>query len=267
MTRRSPNTPLVVANWKMQLGIEESIERFTALKLKVKAIHGRYDVVVCPSFIALGGMKKLLRGTTMKLGAQDLFWDDRGAFTGEVSPLNIAEAGAEYVIIGHSERRQYFNETDGMIARKVISALGHGLTPILCVGETAHERNEQRHEIVVRRQIHEALRTAPPPLGQNRLYIAYEPVWAIGTGEPAGVEAAVSMYNVIKQTLIDMYSLDLMERSFRILYGGSVDAGNVAHYVGPSSYHGALVGGASLDPEKFSFLITNIAKTFTTSRL
>lgn len=262
MTRRAPQTPLIVANWKMQLGIEESHQRLVVMKQKLKEIRGRYQAVICPSFIALGGMQKLLRGSDIQLGAQDIFWDGRGAYTGEVSPINVREAGAQYVIIGHSERRQLLGETDDMISRKIVSALGHGLTVILCVGETAHERNEGRQEMVITKQLQTALRASPPPIGQGRMYIAYEPIWAIGTGESASAEDALAMYQVIHQTLIDRYSEAQVELSYRVLYGGSVDANNVADYVHSSSYHGALVGGASLDPEKFANIITNITKQF-----
>ena len=267
MTRRSPATPLVVANWKMQLGIEESHQRFTDLKARLKTVRGRYQTVVCPSFVSLGGMKKLLRATDIQLGAQDVFWDDCGAYTGEVSPLNLREAGVEYVIIGHSERRQLLGETDTMIGRKMVSAFGHGLTPILCVGETAHERNEGCHEMVVARQLQAALRTAPPPIGQGRLYVAYEPIWAVGTGEAASSEVALAMFNVILETLYERYSREQVERSCRVLYGGSVDAENVTNYVHASAYHGVLVGGASLDPEKFASLIEQITKHFNSSTL
>lgn len=262
MARRSLATPLIVANWKMQLGVGESHERLADLKLRLKTVRGRYQPVVCPTFMALADAKRLLRGSTIKLGAQDVFWDDQGAYTGEISPLSIREVGAEYVIIGHSERRHVIGETDEVIARKVISALGHGLTPILCVGETAHERNEGRHETVIRQQLHRALRSSPPPAGQGRLYIAYEPVWAIGTGEPASVNEALTMLEVIRQTLIDRYSLAQVEQGIRMLYGGSVDADNVDRYVGSTTYHGALVGGASLDPAHFTTLIKKIIEHF-----
>ncbi len=266
MSRRASPTPLIVANWKMQLGVEESIGRAAALKAKLRAVKGRFQVVVCPSFLSLAGVKKIMRGSALQLGAQDVFWDARGAYTGEVSPLSLKEAGVEYVIIGHSERRQLLGETDAMIGRKIISALGHGLTPILCVGETAHERNEGRHELVVTRQLTNALKTAPPPIGNGRLYVAYEPIWAIGTGEPASPDQALDMLEFIRQTLIDLYSLDQVERSFRAVYGGSVDAGNVRDYVGPKAFHGALVGTASLDPETFVDVITHIDQGFTTKR-
>lgn len=262
MLRRSLSTPLIVANWKMQLGVDDSLQRLTDLKLLLKSVRGRQQVVVCPSYLSLPGAKRLLRGSTIKLGAQDVFWDDRGAYTGEVSPLDLVEAGVEYVIIGHSERRHLLGETDEMIGRKLISAYGHRLTPILCVGETAHERNDGRHEIVIRQQLTKALRTAPPPAGLSRLYIAYEPVWAVGTGEPASAGEALTMLEVIKRTLIDCYSIGQVEQSFRVLYGGSVDATNVKNYVSTTGFHGTLVGGASLQPEQFVSLVTTIIKHF-----
>ena len=267
MPRRSPSTPLIVANWKMQLGIEESHARFTDLKARLKTVRGRYQTVVCPSFTSLAGMKKLLRATGIKLGAQDVAWDERGAYTGEVSPLDLRAAGAEYVIIGHSERRQLLGETDEMISRKLMSAVCHDLTPILCVGETAHERNEGRKEIIVARQIKAALRTAPPPSCDGRLYVAYEPIWAIGTGQAAGREEAVAMYHFIQQTLYDQYSHDQVVQSCRILYGGSVTAANVTQYVHASAFHGALIGGASLDPAELASIITNITKQFNSPAL
>lgn len=263
MPRRASPTPLIVANWKMQLSIGESVNRAAVLKTKLREVKGRFQVVLCPSFLSLGGVKKTIRGSAVRLGAQDVFWDERGAYTGEVSPMNLKETGVEYVIIGHSERRQLLGETDAMIGRKVISALGHGLTPILCVGETAHERNDGRHELVVTRQLTNALKTAPPPVGTGRLYIAYEPIWAIGTGEPASPDQALDMLEFIRQTLIDLYSLDQVERSFRVVYGGSVDAGNVRDYVGPKAFHGALVGTASLDPDTFVEVIKHIDQGFT----
>lgn len=262
MPRRSLATPLIVANWKMQLSVAEEHERLTALKLRLKTVRRRHQAVVCPSFLGLAGAKRLVRGSTIKLGAQDVFWDEHGAYTGEISPLSLREVGADYVIIGHSERRALLGESDEMISRKVISALGHGLTPILCVGESAHDRNEGRHELVVRHQVRHALRAAPPPSGQGRFYIAYEPIWAVGTGEAASAEEATAMLAVIRQTLVDRYSLAQVDQSIRVLYGGSVDAQNVSQYVGGDTYHGALVGTASLDVDNLATLITNISEHF-----
>ncbi len=264
MTRRSPAVPLIVANWKMQLGIEESQQRLMALKDRVKLIKGRQQTVVCPSLTSLPSLKKLLRGSSIELGAQNVFWDERGAFTGEISPLDLLEAGVKYVIIGHSERRKILGETDEMISRKVCISLRHGLIPILCVGETAHERNEGRQDLVVAQQIEMALRTAPPPTGDGRFYIAYEPIWAIGTGEAASSEDAAAMLRVIHQTLIERYTENQVSQGYRILYGGSVDAENVSTYVQASLYHGALIGGASLEPEKLASIIEHIIKEFNT---
>lgn len=262
MARRPTTVPLIVANWKMQLGMADSHQRLAELKVKLKTLHGRYKIVVCPTALALPGAKKLLRGSPIQLGAQNVSWDDRGALTGETSPLSLVETGVEYVIIGHSERRHLLGETDEMVGRKVVSALAHGLAPIICVGETAHERNDNRHELVVGRQLTAALRTAPPPTINHHITIAYEPVWAIGTGEPASSAEATAMLDVITQLLINRYGLEIVERNFRLLYGGSVAPENVGQYVRAGAFHGALVGGASLEANSLTGLISNITKNF-----
>jgi triosephosphate isomerase (TIM) len=262
MTRRPQSTPMIVANWKMQFGIVQAHEQLAALNKSLKTIKGRYQTVVCPSYLSLPGAKKFIRGGSIKLGAQNVFWDERGAYTGEVSPLDLNDMGVEYVILGHSERRQLLRENDVMVGRKVISAVSHNLTPILCVGESAHDRNDGRQDMVVRYQISNALKCVPPPRDGHRIYIAYEPIWAVGTGEPASAEQALEMLGQIHQTLYDLYSVDQVASSFRILYGGSVDPDNVSRYVGAAGYHGALVGNASLDHIKFVKLITNIVQKF-----
>ncbi len=264
MTRRSPTIPLIVANWKMQLGISDSHERLTEVKQRLKTVKGKYQAVVCPSFLALPEIKKILRGSSIQLGAQDVFWSDKGAFTGAVSPLSLQEVGVEYVILGHSERRQLMGETDEMVGRKVMSAMAHGIIPIICVGETAHERNEGQHEIVVRRQVVESLRSMPPTV-QQRIYIAYEPIWSISTNanaEPADPDDVQNMLMLIRQTMIERFSPEFVDQHVQVLYGGSVDEKNASQYVSSDRFHGALVGGASLIPEKFATLITNITKHF-----
>lgn len=255
-------TPVVIANWKMQLGIRDTAVRIAVLRAKLKNFGHHVQVVICPSYLSLMDAKKMLRNSKIRLGTQDVFWDEKGAYTGEVSPLMLLEAGVEYVILGHSERRQHLGETDVMVARKIISALAHGLMPIICVGETAHERSDGLQEIVVRRQITNALRSAPPPSLNRTVYLAYEPIWAIGSGEPAPADLADDMRAFIRQTLIDRYGLPLVTRCFRILYGGSVSASNVSDYIRPGGYDGALVGTASLDPANFYTILTTIRKKF-----
>lgn len=257
----STHPPIVVANWKMHFGQAETVTRLSSLRTKLKTFSHDVKVVVCPSFTSLPAAKTL-GPSIVHLGAQDVFWDERGAYTGEVSPLMLSELGVEYVIIGHSERRQLMGETDVMIGRKMISALAHGMMPILCVGETADERRQQRHERVVANQLQRALRSLPPPPRHRRLYVAYEPIWAVGTGQPADPAAALSMAELIRQTLVDLYGGPLVDSSFRTLYGGSVDSANITQYVHPGGFTGALVGTASLEPASFVTILKAVKKVF-----
>lgn len=255
-------TPLIVANWKMQLDSATTVQRIKSFRSELKNFRGRVQPVICPSFPALADSMKALKGSKTKLGAQNVFWDEKGAYTGEVSPPQLRENGVDYVIIGHSERRQLLGETDVMVARKMIAAVTHGLMPILCVGENADERAQGVHENVVRRQLESALRSLPPPSQAQRVYIAYEPIWAIGTGEPADAAQAEDIRAVIERALIDLYGEPAVERGFRILYGGSVDLGNILDYVQPGGYDGALVGTASLEPATFAAIIRAVYQTF-----
>ncbi len=255
--------PLIVANWKMQLTTTQAVTAVKSLKSKLRTYGEVVKVVVCPSFTSLSDVGKALSGSSLHLGAQDVFWDERGAYTGEVSPLQLRELGVEYVIVGHSERRQLLHEDDTMVARKMISVVTHGMMPILCVGETADERRSGQHELVVSKQLQAAFRSLPPPPAQRRISIAYEPIWAIGTGEAADPKQANSMRQLIQQTLIDLYGPALAEQNFRVLYGGSVTAHNITDYVNPSGFHGALIGTASLDPANFLDILRRVKRQFT----
>jgi len=255
-------TPTIVANWKMQLGVAASVDSATKLRSTLERDPVGATVVVCPSFLAIPYVLDTLRGSDIQLGAQDVFWTDKGAYTGEVSPTNLREVGVEYVIIGHSERRK-LGESDTNVGRKTLAAAAYGLNPIICLGETADERATGQHENVVRRQLEGMFLSAPPPSQGMVIHLAYEPMWAIGTGEAADPETAESIRQCIHRSLIDRYPADLVERSFRILYGGSVDPSNVADYVGPDKFDGALVGGASLDPATLVPLIRACSSTNT----
>jgi len=224
--------PLIAANWKMQLSQRESIAATTDLRAGLTSLSEAVELVLCPSFTALAAVSAVLGTSPIKLGAQDMFWSDRGAYTGEISPLDLAETKVKYVIIGHSERRQNLGETDAMVASKLRNAIGHGLTPILCVGESAAERDRDEQEKVIGRQILTAcenISTLSQPI-----YLAYEPIWAIGTGRPADPKLAETMRQFIEQTLIDQYSAKLVTDQVRVIYGGSVDAKNVTTYVKPA---------------------------------
>ncbi|MBI3572792.1 MAG: triose-phosphate isomerase [Candidatus Kerfeldbacteria bacterium] len=254
-------TPLLVANWKMQLTVAESRQRLSELQKSLPAKQKNIEIVICPSFMALPSLAASLSGTPIRLGAQDVAWDERGAYTGEVSPLDLVDLGLGHVIIGHSERRHLLGETETMVARKMISAYSHGLMPILCVGESADDRAAARHEDVVRHQLETALRSVPPPGRGRHMAIAYEPVWAIGTGQPADPALAAAMGATIRQILINQYGPVQAERSFRLLYGGSVDDTNITKYVHSEGFQGALVGSASLNPSIFAKMITNVARS------
>lgn len=255
--------PLVVANWKMQLTTEQAVAATSAIKAKLRPLGQSIKIVLCPSFTSLSDVGQTLSGSpALHLGAQDVFWDERGPYTGEISPLHLQELGVEYVIVGHSERRQLFHEDDTTVARKMISAVTHGMMPILCIGESGEERRAGHQDLVVARQLQAAFRSLPPPPKDRRISIAYEPIWAIGTGEAASAEQAMSMRDVIQQTLVDIYSPELAENNFRILYGGSVTADNISDYVNPNGFHGALVGTASLDPKNFIDLLQRVKRTF-----
>lgn len=254
-------TPLLIANWKMQLSVGDSLERLRQLRVRLDDFRDDLHVAVCPSFPALPVAADILSDSSIRLGAQDAFWTDRGPFTGQVSPADLRAIGVHYVLLGHSERRQ-LGETDDMIGRKMVAAVGHGMMPVLCVGETAAERSDGRHELVVRRQLTAALRSMPPAVRGRRLSIAYEPVWAIGSGEPARPEQALEMKAVIDQTVVDLYSAVTAAESFRVLYGGSVTADNICDYVRPTGFSGALAGTASLEVDSFVTMIEAVNQCF-----
>ncbi len=256
--------PLLVANWKMQLTLEETGRLLTAVQQALGSNIDPVKLVVCPSYPALEQVRQGLSGSPIRLGAQDVFWSERGAFTGEVSPLQLRELGVSYVIVGHSERRHHLEETDAMISQKMISAIGHGIMPILCVGETADDRAAGRTELVVRTQLQNALRSVPPAALGRRLCLTYEPVWAISPGGPASPEEALEMKALIEQVVVDMYGAELMARSFRFIYGGSVDAQNVCDFVSPDGFAGALVGAASLKAESLVAMVRAVHECFQT---
>ena len=202
------------------------------------------EVVVCPSFPVLSAVRDVIADSEIKLGAQNTSWLVQGSLTGEVSPLMLKELGVEYVIIGHSERRQYLAESDEMINKKIEQVILHDLIPILCVGETAEERDEGRAEMVIKKQLTSALAGLTV---RGKLLVAYEPVWAIGTGKTVGVDEVEKMVDFIYRQLPDW--------PLWVLYGGSVDAGNIDSFANSNKIHGVLVGGASLSAEEFIKII------------
>ncbi len=242
--------PLIAGNWKLHNTIAESIA--LARAIADARIGPRTDVVVAPVFTALAAVAEALRGTRVEVSAQDVFWEDKGAFTGEVCAPMLADAGCTYGIVGHSERRQFFGETDEGVAKKVTALRKAGLTPIACVGETLAERESGITFEVVRRQL-EAILAVLDETGAAEVVIAYEPVWAIGTGKVAKSSDAQAVHAYLRDRIVHKFGD--AGHATRILYGGSVKPDNAAELLAQPDIDGALVGGASLDAAGFARII------------
>jgi triosephosphate isomerase len=247
-------TPLIAGNWKMNTTIAEARTLMTQMAGALGRIEG-VEILVCPPFISLAAVKDMLQGTIVQLGAQNMYWEDKGAFTGEVSPLMLAPL-CQYVILGHSERRHIFQESDELIARKVRTALSSRLKPILCVGERLEENEAGQTREVISRQ----LKLSLEGIGDlDSLVVAYEPVWAIGTGRAATGPQANETVGFVRRVLGELFGTD-KAATVRILYGGSVTAANIAEFIGHPEIDGALVGGASLKALEFISIADQAAK-------
>jgi triosephosphate isomerase len=241
-------TPFVAGNWKMNKTIEEARALVFEMGKVLKEIHG-VEKVLCPPAMALFPVAALLQGTDIGLGAQNMYWEEKGAFTGELSPLMVKEF-CKYVILGHSERRTYFGETDATVNKKVAAAQAFGLVPIVCIGETLAEYEAGRTAEVVSRQAREGLKGLPAEFGST-IVVAYEPVWAIGTGKASSGEAANAVVrDVIRPALAEAFD-PATAQAIRVLYGGSVTAANAVEFFQQPEIDGALVGGASLKLDEF----------------
>jgi len=248
----SVRKPIIAGNWKMYKTSAEAGELIGALWPLIQD-NERVEVVVCPPFTALPAVVQACAITTIAVGAQNMHWEAEGAFTGEVAPGMIKELGCKYVIIGHSERRQYFGETDATVNKKVKAAFVSGLKPIVCVGETLEQRERGKTEAVCREQVENGLHGLDG--GQvEELVIAYEPVWAIGTGRTASSGDAQKVIAFIRGVVAGMYGQEAAQK-MRIQYGGSVKPGNIAELMQQPDIDGALVGGASLQAESFSQIV------------
>jgi len=243
--------PIIAGNWKMNKTIEEAIKLVREIK---NNLRDDVETVVCVPFTSLYEVKKEIAGTSLKLGAQNMHWEDSGAFTGEISPIMLKEIGVDYVIIGHSERRQYFGETDETVNKKIKSAIKHNITPIVCVGETLEQREANIEKEIVKSQVLKAF-SGIEGINIENMVIAYEPVWAIGTGKTASKEDANDMIAFIRNIIMEEYGRETADR-VRIQYGGSVNSGNITEIMNQSDIDGALVGGASLKPEEFVKLMS-----------
>ena len=246
-------TPFIAGNWKMYKTVAETVKFVKECRVLVKDVTG-VEIVVAPPFTALHAASEAARNSNVGIAAQDLHWEREGAFTGEISAAMIAETGAEYVIIGHSERRTLFGETDASVNRKIAAAFAGGLTPIVCIGETLDQRERDETFSVLDRQIRDGLDGVTSEQ-LVRLVIAYEPVWAIGTGRNATPVQAAEAHGHIRKRLQHWFGADPSERC-RVIYGGSVKPENIADLASLPDVDGALVGGASLDVKAFVDIVS-----------
>jgi len=250
---------LIAGNWKMNLDLKSSKSLAEAiLGVVTKKELNAADVLICPAFVALDTCGRVVKDTGISLGAQNMSDKDDGAYTGEISSSMLLSAGCEYVIIGHSERRKYYSETNQIVNSKVVKALESGLKPIMCVGETLQEREDDIYEAIVGKQITEGLNNLKAEHMAN-VTIAYEPVWAIGTGVNATPEQASDMHKFIGNVVSDMFG-DAVVENLRIIYGGSVNAKNAGEILHATGIDGALVGGASLKADDFKTIISAASK-------
>jgi triosephosphate isomerase len=255
----SNEKPFIAGNWKMHKTIPEAADMVKALKEASSELTDA-ELVVIPPYTMLSEVSKVIAGSSVQLGAQNLFWEEKGAFTGEVSPLMLKDAGCQYVVIGHSERRQYFGETNETVNKKVKAALAHELTPIMCIGESLEEREQGNTMDKVETQINSGLEG----LGKEEMrliVIAYEPIWAIGTGVTATPSQAEEVHSFIREKLAEKYGNEIASYAI-ILYGGSVKPDNTYSLMKQNNINGALVGGASLEADSFIEIAKEAMKAY-----
>lgn len=241
--------PIIAGNWKMNKTRDEALQFIYSIMPK---INNEVETVICAPSLFLRCLVKR-KENELKIGAQTMHYDENGAYTGEISPLALKDIGVEYTIIGHSERREYYNETDETVNKKLIAALKHNITPIICVGETLHQREENKTNKIIDRQLKKAFENVTNAFAKD-VVIAYEPLWAIGTGKTATPEMANETCSHIRKTIESIYGKKTAD-AIRIQYGGSVKPDNIKELMSQEHIDGALVGGASLDPESFIKLL------------
>ncbi len=244
--------PIIAGNWKMNKTVEEALLFFNELKDLVGGVDDR-EIIVAPPFISLFSAFNVTKNSNIHLAAQNIYWEKKGAFTGEIAPAMIKDVGCGYVIIGHSERRQFFFENDEMVNKKIKSALEEGITSILCVGESLADREKKLTLSVVGTQISSGLKEVLAE-DMEGIVVAYEPIWAIGTGMTASAEQAEEVHLHIRETLNQLYKKEVAD-SVRILYGGSVKPDNINELMAKPNIDGALVGGAGLDAKSFAKIV------------
>jgi triosephosphate isomerase len=244
---------VIAGNWKMHKDLSESQNLISKLTIELSKEDVKCDIIICPPFTSLSEAAALVKNTKVKLGAQNMHFEDKGAFTGEVSATMLKSVGCEYVILGHSERRAIFNESDEMINKKIKKALDSGLRPIFCIGETLQQRESGKMNDVIKRQVTEGLQHISKG-EMEKVIIAYEPVWAIGTGVTAAPHQAQEVHVYVRQLTSDIFGEDTAENLI-IQYGGSVKPGNAGELLSQSDIDGALVGGACLEADSFLKII------------
>lgn len=244
---------MVAGNWKMHKLTGEARELASELRTRLAGLDSSVTIVLCPPFTALAEVAAAIAGTEMAVGAQNMYWEQKGAYTGELSPLMLKDVGCTHVIVGHSERRQHFGETDETVNKKVRAALGANLRPIVCVGETERQRDEGKTKAVIVGQVHDGLANLSPEHMAD-VIIAYEPVWAIGTGKNATPEQAQEVHALIRSLIAKKFS-ESVASSLLVLYGGSVKPDNAGELLAQSDINGALVGGASLEAGPFEKIV------------
>jgi len=243
---------VIIGNWKMKKGLSESVNLAKAIVEKFRDFKDTdKEVAICPTLVALTEVEKIVKRSKIKLGAQNVFWEDRGAYTGEVSPQMLIEAGCQYVIIGHSERRKYLLENYAMIHQKVREVLNtQSLVPVVCIGEENEDRKTDRRDFVLLNQLQQAL-GGIEIVDKQKIIVAYEPVWAIGSGTAIEPSEAKYAHKIIRLALDDLFGMQMVEKSFQIIYGGSVTPKNVKSFSNLENMDGLLVGGASLEADEF----------------
>ncbi len=252
VSRDTFRRPIIGGNWKMNTTIDSAADLAGEVVRRLTEV-AQVDVVLCPPMPNLEAVHRVINGSSLQLGAQNVFWENSGAYTGEVSPAMLSAVGCEWVIVGHSERRHLMGETDEMVNRKVHAALHHGLSVILAVGETKEERHAGRMEVVLREQLERSL-LATDEAAMGRIVIAYEPVWAIGTGDTATPGQAAEAHAFVRSVLAEIFGA-AVSSEVRIQYGGSVTAANARELMAQPGIDGALVGGASLKPDDFAAIV------------
>lgn len=249
---------VIAGNWKMNMDIQASTSLISGLKERLKDVSDPMTVVICPPFTSLQLASELIKGTNIKLGAQNMYFESDGAYTGEISATMLKSVGCEYVILGHSERRQYFSESDDFVNKKVKKALSAGLLPIICVGETLDERERGVTEVIVGKQVRGVL-SGLSAEDVGRVIIAYEPVWAIGTGRNATPQQAEEVHVFIRNLVAKLYTKEIAG-ALIIQYGGSVKPDNSADLLSQPDIDGALVGGACLKADSFAAIVRSAVR-------